>query len=158
MGFRDYVLKYCTAFLILTGGGIVFWLFWYRLISPFLFHMNLEVFLRYLKPTSSDRFVNSMLSYILSSEHEITLKEWEELCMFYPNRRKTPSFSYGDIRRVLRSPRRAEEGRFFLAWRKSMIQYAYTVGHTEIHAWGNRARRQFFGGGAVVVEPRIPCL
>ena len=33
-----------------------------------------------------------------------------------------------------------------------------TVGHTEIHAWGNRVRRQFFGGGAVVVEPRIPCL
>jgi hypothetical protein len=32
------------------------------------------------------------------------------------------------------------------------------VGHTGIHAWGNRVRRQFFGGGAVVVEPRIPCL
>ena len=32
------------------------------------------------------------------------------------------------------------------------------VGHTGIHAWENRVRRQFFGGGAVVVEPRIPCL
>jgi len=30
------------------------------------------------------------------------------------------------------------------------------VGHTGIHAWGNRVRRQFFGGGALVVEPRIP--
>ena len=29
------------------------------------------------------------------------------------------------------------------------------MGHTGIHAWGNRVRRQFFGGGAVVVEPRI---
>ena len=29
-----------------------------------------------------------------------------------------------------------------------------TVGHTGIHAWGNRVRRQFFGGGAVVVAPR----
>ena len=31
-----------------------------------------------------------------------------------------------------------------------------TVGHTGIHAWGNRVRRQFFGGGAVVVEPKSP--
>jgi len=54
---------------------------------------------------------------------------------FYQNRRKTPSFNYGDIRRV-----------------------TYTVGHTGIHAWGNRVRRQFFGGGAVVIEPRIPRL
>ena len=31
-----------------------------------------------------------------------------------------------------------------------------TVGHMGIYAWGNRVRRQFLGGGAVVVEPRIP--
>lgn len=79
MGFRDYVLKYSTTLIILTGWGIAFWLFWHRLISPFLFHM----FLRYLKPTSSDRFVNSMLSYVLSSEQEITLKEWKELRTFH---------------------------------------------------------------------------
>ena len=42
--------------------------------------------------------------------------------------------------------------------RKKDIRYTNTVGHTGIHAWGNRVRRQFFGGGAVVVEPRIPCL
>ena len=34
----------------------------------------------------------------------------------------------------------------------------HTVGHMGIYAWGNRVRRQFLGGGAVVVEPRIPCL
>ena len=32
------------------------------------------------------------------------------------------------------------------------------MGHTGIHAWGNRVSRQFFGGGAVVVEPRILCV
>ena len=37
-------------------------------------------------------------------------------------------------------------------------RFLCTVGHTGIHAWGNRVRRQFFGGGAVVVEPRIPRL
>ena len=31
----------------------------------------------------------------------------------YQRRRKTPSFSYGDISRVLRSPRRAEGGQYF---------------------------------------------
>ena len=31
-----------------------------------------------------------------------------------------------------------------------------TVGHTEIHAWGDHVRRQFFRDVAVVVEPRIP--
>lgn len=30
------------------------------------------------------------------------------------------------------------------------------MGRTGIHTWGNRVRRQFFGGGAVVVEPRSP--
>ena len=29
--------------------------------------------------------------------------------------------------------------------------------HTKIYAWENRVRRQFFGGGAVVVKPKIPC-
>ena len=33
--------------------------------------------------------------------------------MYYQRRRKTPSFSYGDISRVLRSPRRAEGGQYF---------------------------------------------
>jgi len=41
---------------------------------------------------------------------------------------------------------------------QSSINISSTVGHTGIHAWGNRVRRQFFGGGAVVVEPRIPRL
>ena len=31
----------------------------------------------------------------------------------YQRRRNTPSFSYGDISRVLRSPRRAEGGQYF---------------------------------------------
>ena len=41
---------------------------------------------------------------------------------------------------------------------ESRMNKLSTVGHTGIHAWGNRVRRQFFGGGAVVVEPRIPRL
>ena len=55
--------------------------------------------------------------------------------------RKTPPFRAGDTRRV-----------------HQIYVSKCTVGHTGIHAWGNRVRRQFFGGGAVVVEPRIPCL
>ncbi len=33
-----------------------------------------------------------------------------------------------------------------------------TVGHTEIHAWGNRVSRFGYGQNAVIVEPRIPVL
>ena len=79
--------------------------------------------------------------------------------IFIQSRRNTPSFSYGDIRRVLRSPRRAEGGgRFSPTWRGSVIQYAHTAGRAEIHAWGNRVSRSIYGWGAVVVEPRSPCL
>ena len=68
-----------------------------------------------------------------------------------------PSFSYGDIRRVLRSPRRAEGGRFFPAWRGNVIQYTYTVGRAGIHAWGNHVRHPIYGWNVAVVEPRNPC-
>ena len=60
---------------------------------------------------------------------------------FYPKRHKTPSFSYEDMRRVLRSPRRAEEGRFSPAWHRNVIQYTHTVGRAGIHACGNRVSR-----------------
>ena len=32
------------------------------------------------------------------------------------------------------------------------------MGHTEINAWGNHVRHPFFGGGAVIIEPRISIL
>ena len=45
--------------------------------------------------------------------HEKVLDMISKSWYNYQKRRKTPSFSYGDIRRVLRSPRRAEGGQYF---------------------------------------------
>ena len=64
---------------------------------------------------------------------------------------KTPPFRAGDIERF----RRVREKKHCIHL-QNVVQNRYTVGHTEIHAWGNRVRRQVLGCGAVVVEPRIP--
>ena len=47
-------------------------------------------------------------SYTRVGDSDEPMTEYE----VYHKRRKTPSFSYGDIRRVLRSPKWAEGGHF----------------------------------------------
>ena len=138
-----------------------------------IYKMERKGVMRRCKRLSGVRFNrNTILALTENTETELspfiyrrTLKENEKLraensklLRIIQERRKTPSFSYGDIRRVLRSPRRVVEGRFSPAWRGNVIRYIYTAGRAEIHAWGNRVSRSAYGWNAVVVEPRSPCL
>ena len=56
-------------------------------------------------------YKNEQIRKTKNKKHELSHNHLYK--KFYQRRRKTPSFSYGDISRVLRSPRRAEGGQYF---------------------------------------------